>query len=1655
MDNQLDASFAVNVPVPRGANITITGLSDTRTGDGVLSITSQPAGYLSNTGNFSQGPGTLLISVVETIPAHTNVTIYVTLINPPAPVGSKLGQVTISLDTICGLPQHVMAQPSGSVIRVRQATFDVARIGQATSWPGAANVLTITLNAAVPLYGSNVRCETNITITGFDGACFTGASLTVASVNGTQVDHPHLKSLTLTGPNASLFQNVAWHSEQHAVVMRVNGPLGGPGLQPAVFSIGADGSLINPVSSQPSPRISIAATGIAIPDVAMNKDVSRLQDSQYDHNRNGVWNDSLAQYVGSQNGAIFNATDRSAEPLRVVSPAFRVRMIGQSSPYPGDNNTLSVTISPNIDISVGAVLELSSLYADDGSSAAPTGTLPLTDGSTEPAGKSTADDTRYFAAYAGGAPGAGLWDDSSRSLTLFVVHKLTAGSFYSFKFVLKNPLCPQLAQPVCIRARNIQVGCENGVNIARRLMEHDLVSVPSTYNASTGHAAPLLISRLAITNASLRHSSPFASANNTLTVSLVTNVPLLPGAFAPIITISNLVGTVTTQPTIAVTWTKVGDNSTELSASWDGNSGTLEFSVPSDTVPGHYYTASFELKNKNCEQSAPQAVVSIGSAQATSSCWLPRPLLQLTSTHCSVPTSPLQILGAPCSGSGSSSAMFTLKNISQQTPYPGCTNTITVQFMTNIPLRYDDGAAIELSINSRLAVGLSAGNVQISGTHSDRFFGERDLTNETSLAQWSPGGNAQKLILNVARGMDLLSCVPYTFSFTVVNPMTDNVKASQPHDSNLLQAALPVEISVTGTPGVIIPPVGMQFDYSADLSIAGTSITDRAPFRVHRPTFLTKTISQSSPYPGSINSLVVTIAANTPLHVGAVIAVHRISEAIAAPGNLRLNGTDAGLFMSLTGDLGFGTWDDCEKALLVTPVSDLPCDGTNMTFSFDVYNPVNPHLCAEVLMNATQLNNPQVFRAISGQNHNVSISGNDYSDPLGTVHGGIAMLRDTWSVPANIHGSMAGDSCPMTVWAAAFLVKNIGQSNNHPCGLNTIYVTLATNVPLHPTINYPGRAAVQTKITIQGITGAIQDDLSAGSKSIQVFSQGSSVLNNQRHFNASNYFTDASDNANMGTWQQGIGSAQTAAAEPSLTIYPNPSAASCCMVGADNFFVLLNFSVYNPPRPQRPSRAISIAASGIPIISSSMREDIDSKRPMHLLTPQLDLSFISQSDASPCALNTITVSLRANVDLYARCQPIIVLSQLQGLTRTMFSNITSVYSSLVTNSTLNQSVSVLQRHEVAIVAVGAGNTATAPQHLSAVAEWYNATNATQDAGASGMTINITATTVPATSTLSFQFRVRNGALPYASRQAPMAGIRGIGMQETRMSRPSAALQWPITIAQVGFEEASISQSTPFPAAENYLTVSLRLNQDLSAEASCAVNIVITGLQGACVTDASNQLTLQGPARANFSAAPASNTHSRIAWQSATKAVSIYLPPSGAGLAADTTYAFSFKVRNPSSGQASPAISIEAFGIPIPRRQMEKNPSGLPPQGVFGATAIEGEPLFVRGLTNASSFLKASIGQSSADPGASNVITLTLQVNVPLTASAPTSAITLSGLRGAVATHGPMPLNIVTSATSGSMTGTWDDTFKTLVLSRSASLPSCLDEIVRIACAHTV
>lgn len=212
-----------------------------------------------------------------------------------------------------------------------------------------------------------------------------------------------------------------------------------------------------------------------------------------------------------------------------------------------------------------------------------------------------------------------------------------------------------------------------------------------------------------------------------------------------------------------------------------------------------------------------------------------------------VPTDPMEVLAGPCSGP-SSNALFTVANVSQSTPYPGCQNTITVEFKSSIPLYAREHAKVVIKFDASLSIGAANGrNLTLAGGDAARF---TDVDrNATSQAEW----RSNSLVLRVAEGQDLEPCVLYVVTFTVPNPFPV-----------AKQMAMPVHIGAsTDNDRVLIDLMPMKMDSGALSTLPGTAAGDEAPFTVHPALFLKKDIFQATPYPGHSNVLTVKVGANT------------------------------------------------------------------------------------------------------------------------------------------------------------------------------------------------------------------------------------------------------------------------------------------------------------------------------------------------------------------------------------------------------------------------------------------------------------------------------------------------------------------------------------------------------------------------------------------------------------------------------------------------------------------------------------------------------------------------------------------------------------------------------------------------------------------------
>jgi hypothetical protein len=133
-----------------------------------------------------------------------------------------------------------------------------------------------------------------------------------------------------------------------------------------------------------------------------------------------------------------------AEPLKIHSPFFCTKTIGQSTPYPCMKNRLTVTIMANTYFtsqdSIITICGLDSAHAE-------TGKMELLDGFA-------GCGHRHLFSYAHNErSGYGYWDNAMKCLTLYVVQDTECVTEYVFSFVISNMKTPQDSPDIKISAR--------------------------------------------------------------------------------------------------------------------------------------------------------------------------------------------------------------------------------------------------------------------------------------------------------------------------------------------------------------------------------------------------------------------------------------------------------------------------------------------------------------------------------------------------------------------------------------------------------------------------------------------------------------------------------------------------------------------------------------------------------------------------------------------------------------------------------------------------------------------------------------------------------------------------------------------------------------------------------------------------------------------------------------------------------------------------------------------------------------------------------------------------------------------------------------------------------------------------------------------------
>ena len=230
-----------------------------------------------------------------------------------------------------------------------------------------------------------------------------------------------------------------------------------------------------------------------------------------------------------ENGAIYRAQPGDAAPLLVFAPALVLKTMGQSNPFPGAQNSLTLTLSFNVDVPIrsdyhdavmiyidkvegGESSEEPVAYSDP--TAGMCGSFPYAC-SMQLFGAPNASTGHYVA-------GQVMWEGRHgfKRYWAKLLTGIRAGALVHLRLPVTNPGTHQPAPEMTIEIA--------GMRIAKQALDLDRTTVLPVSEAVAGWAAPMFITPPQFTVKMIAQTNPFPGQNNTLQLTLAWNVDLAP-----------------------------------------------------------------------------------------------------------------------------------------------------------------------------------------------------------------------------------------------------------------------------------------------------------------------------------------------------------------------------------------------------------------------------------------------------------------------------------------------------------------------------------------------------------------------------------------------------------------------------------------------------------------------------------------------------------------------------------------------------------------------------------------------------------------------------------------------------------------------------------------------------------------------------------------------------------------------------------------------------------------------------------------------------------------------------------------------------------------------------------------------------------------------
>ena len=510
---------------------------------------------------------------------------------------------------------------------IRRASFIESRIAQSYPWPSAANKITVNIKLNMDLLSS---CKPMIYISKLDGACVQTSQV---QLNGADADKFSSvnQSMGFATWSAVHYDGVYLPFQTLKVRPAASTNIYSP---PSVLSnteYTFEFDIVNPVFGQDGPPIRIEL-----------------------FTNHTTWTPALTSVLMTQNetgkpvGSYFKIGDSKA--LEIYPPEFIAKTVRQSNPFPGMYNNITITLAANVDLVYPASITISgwkiatlvdSLVKtqpeNEGHDLAPLGPIALFNAESLVGDCPFSAADEYNCVHGPGylkanpdsvSTGYGYFNDRYGRVVLNVgPDVIRAGTYFSFRFQFRNPNCDHEPLAPCVRANRILTNKCNSTVIPRASMQKDTVGITgvnlptlgdTALAAKAGDAQPMLIRRPVITSAVIAQSTIHPCAENTITMTITTNVPLVVGV-GHTITVSGLRGfkegvpvPMAGPPTGNITVANT-DAIFDSRGTWDLEHGILIVTLVQDSTAGFGHVFSVDLTNPASQQDCAQVTLNIST----------------------------------------------------------------------------------------------------------------------------------------------------------------------------------------------------------------------------------------------------------------------------------------------------------------------------------------------------------------------------------------------------------------------------------------------------------------------------------------------------------------------------------------------------------------------------------------------------------------------------------------------------------------------------------------------------------------------------------------------------------------------------------------------------------------------------------------------------------------------------------------------------------------------------------------------------------------------------------------------------------------------------------------------------------------------------------